>query len=609
MLESQQGALGSSTDCSTQTCGRLCYFPHPRPRLNDPQLSATRAQLQRLAAIGLSAGDLPFFRHHFVGHPFEYITRSGDGDWQLIRNRPLSNACLVRHLEQRDYWVGTGCRWDSDRKRFVTDYLILDLDAGDDLLARYDTVRSVLALPSLLFRSSRSGGLHAYWFLSAAVELHELRTMHGQGGAVMRLLAASGLHEADGRMEVYPRGHYRQYGVQNRVRLPFGSGSRLLDPHTLQPLTGGRPGEDLRLVRSMFEVGQLCRLDVRELRQRAAGCPAVRTRSAPSTQQLARAPSAGVCPVSDSDGCWHDGLTGPGQLNTATASLAFQMRRDGVPEEAASDRIVAWLHERHGGHSRTYNASPARAVAQVRAEVHRIYARSWQRRVWSDLPGLSPFEIRSLLAVLEGDHARVDPATGVMLSRFKLERFGFELLRRAKQYVLTMATPPAQTLLAAYPDYGFPPSETARGLDDMRSIWPDPTRGDFVVPVPYALRVSLDGVSEMVQGPLWRALLHAGLFRPHVPSWAEAHRAATFMVTLDFGAWSDVLDRFQSFERGVSWRLEDSDIRRRYSRHHVRRILRAPREVSLVSRPSVEDVIAVLHWSALREPHLERRAA
>lgn len=536
----------------------------------------TERQEQRLARLELAVPDFLCFRRRFVGHPFCYIRRWGEGPWYLAKDRPLSNELLISHLEGRDFWVGTGCRRDRKSKRFVTDHVVIDLDVhvGDmDLRARYDRVTRVLGRPSLLFRSSRSGGYHLYYFLSQPVPLHRLRAPDGRGGAVMRLLAAAGLLEVPGSLEVYPRGHYRNGPTQNRVRLPFGAESRLLDPDSLLPSTAG-PSPDLRLVRRQFEDGTMETVDVVALLDRAAHCPAVADPTPPGVAPPARPTPVPTRPPQDLPTLWATGLTGPKQFNRTVSALGFDLRHHGIPEGVATEQVVTWLHAHHNGQSATYNRSPAAAVQEVRDIVARIYRRRPAPWRWGPVPGLSTFEMQSLLRALESDVVLADPETGELASRFKTERLGFELLRRAKQCVLADGGVVYRRIVGERRGGDRTPSVRAMLMQQLAQVWPDPTQPEFVVPVPYRLRVSFEGISEGAEAPLWRALRRSGLFRMRQPASALAHRAATYAVTLDFGAWSATAQRYRSLERGLVHERGPSVIRQRYSRHYAQRIRR-----------------------------------
>jgi hypothetical protein len=166
-------------------------------------LPLTKRQKRQLAAIGVSVADFEFFLR-FVGHGFSFITKREGRDWSLHHRTPLNNSLLVSHLSGRR-WVGTGCRWDSAARRFVTDYVVIDLDHqgdADDLIDRYDRVVGALGAPTFVFRSSENGGLHLYYLLTQPVELHRLRRPSGRYGAVIELLAAHDLIEANGSVEV-----------------------------------------------------------------------------------------------------------------------------------------------------------------------------------------------------------------------------------------------------------------------------------------------------------------------------------------------------------------------------------------------------------------------
>jgi hypothetical protein len=299
-----------------------------------------RRQRRCLARVGLRLRDFDCFITHFVGHRFDYIQRRRtDKGWWLVRGWPLTNAMLLRHLKG-ERWIGTGSRWDptlGTKGRHVTSYVVLDLDYHGDrsevlrqlanrgyvndpawrvVLKRYDLVSRALGTPSLVLVSSDGGGLHCYYLLTHPVELHRLRELEATDGAVVRLLAAYGLPESAGVVEVYPRGQYKRRGPQNRLRLPFGRGSVALDPFTLDRLTLGDHRADLRCVTDRLKRGLIPVVDpdywIEEARSLAAPVPKVRPRS--SGKRVKTSNISEVAEGPEPRKLWSLGLSGNGQF-------------------------------------------------------------------------------------------------------------------------------------------------------------------------------------------------------------------------------------------------------------------------------------------------------
>jgi hypothetical protein len=243
---------------------RLDWRPVPLSKAAWGSLNAK--QIAQLAALGLGTSDFEFFRDHFVGRLFDYGHKPFGEEWFSPSPRSrITNTLLIGHLAGRHH-LSTYCgrrALPNMEARYATDRFVIDLDSGgdeQDLLARYDAVMKALGVPTLVSRSSSSGGLHLHYWLDELVDLHQLRTPDGSG-LVPRMLATSGLRESSGRIEIYPQAHYRTLRSGNRLRLPFGGESRLLDPHTLDPLTSpsGTSAQvaDLKFVRSRVEHGEI----------------------------------------------------------------------------------------------------------------------------------------------------------------------------------------------------------------------------------------------------------------------------------------------------------------------------------------------------------------
>lgn len=528
-------------------------------------------QLAQLADIGLSIEDYEFFLDTFVGHRFDFAIKPVEKEgWFLVRNAPLTHRLLLGHLSGSPI-VATGCRWDSSTKTFRTNYFAVDLDMGEDpagLLLRYDRVVGALGAPTLLLQSSNSRGLHLYYLLDTSAPLHALRAPDGSGGTIVSLLNAAGLHEEPGSVEIYPRGHYAIRGVQNRLRLPFGSDSYLLDPDSLLPLHGTSGAASLRTARQLFENGKLdllpCEFVVRQNTHSVRPRKRKGKGGKKSRSTFTRPPDAYVAAL------WDEGLSGPRQLNSALFALGNDLFNNGVALADAQDRLVAWLRRRHNGQSRTFNKKPGRAIAEARAVCDRVYGYRASKPMRT-APGLSMFEAESLLHAFGTD--AVDPRTGEVLSRYKADHFAFELLRCAKQWLLAEANRDSIALVESGASLTRDYEAFARRL---RRLWPDRNRPVFIVPCPYQLRVSLRGISEEAQWPLWRAVQEVGLYRLHRKANPFTGRAAMYRVSLDFGSMSPSPKlTYTSLAAAAGVLLSASELRERYSRHYVRRILKA----------------------------------
>jgi len=550
----------------------------------------TEEDLGQLHAMGLSEAEFSAFTR-FVAHRFDFILRRpSQPSWRMVRFRPLSARLLIAHL-RGDLVLGVGCRWEPSlgrKGRHCTDILVVDLDLGGpwtgveqqwfvgprpdsawpDLLRRYDALCGALGTPTLLFKSSASGGLHAYYLLSESVELHDLREPAGDAGTIVELLAARGIPEANGSVEVYPRGQYRIRRTQNRIRLPFGMGSVMLDPFTLDRLTlhgeaTTGPNADLKKFTQSWQAGTLSIADPREWQEEAL---AVRSRKLPkrAQKQAVEVTKAAMQQgVSNAKQLWHEGLTGAGQLNAAVWTLARELRRAGTGSDEAVILISQWLDARHNGMSLTYNEAPTEAHREVRDVVGRVFNYPTGAMAWVPLPDLSMWEANRLLSLTQHDHQIAERATGEIHKRFVVQRLGFVLLQRAKQWVLTRVRECTQRAPAAYNDHT---------VGALSAMCVDRTTCEFVVPIPWKLRARVDGISKDAQWSLWKVLTEAGVFRPARVASANAHRAATYVVGLDFGVKQACNTALHSVESAILSTLPQDAIKTSYSKHFVARI-------------------------------------
>ena len=173
-----------------------------------------------LKALKLTKSDYVTFLW-FVGHPFDYnYSLDGQSFRCAPRRAALTHHSLVRHL-RGEHVIGTGARWNpsaGDSGRVQTNFFAIDIDAGADRNARYDAIVRVFGLPSAVFQSSESGGIHAYYFLTKPIDLYRLRSRDGSSGACVKLMKAAGLKESGGAIELYPCGQDKSGRHGNRLR-------------------------------------------------------------------------------------------------------------------------------------------------------------------------------------------------------------------------------------------------------------------------------------------------------------------------------------------------------------------------------------------------------
>jgi hypothetical protein len=616
-----------SLPCST---GQEGYVTKRTMNSNDEHGLSARL-VARLEEIGVSIAAWLHFLAWFVGSPFDYIRRKLGEGWQTVQNRVrLRPSLLVAHLAG-DLFVGTGCQYDREHRKYRTPCFVIDLDhkgnhldltrrlaLEHDLLDRYDRVVAALGQPGHLFRSSDSYGLHLYYFFDRPVDLYSLRTSDGSDGAIVRLLAAQGLRPQQGRLELFPGSAAKGRGPQGRVRLPFGLESRLLDHKTFEPMAGPGAGPNLDQSLRLFEEEDVHILSADALIARGQALGSGVRGFAPSERDartgrqrnrvfggLATGHSAEYV-----ERLLAVGLTEAGEVNRAASALAFYFRFElDMDRHQAADALVTWLDSHHNNQSITYNASPARARQEVLGVVTRVFAGA--HSPWLPMPGLSEFEATSVLALLGNETEACDTLTGDELHQYKLECFGFETLRLAKQHVVShIAAVLARTGGDSLDDSRVPQHEIA-------TVWPDRSRPVFIVPSPKVLREGrrragqrfLKGVGRDRRPALWRAVKNVGLFTLERAASERAGRWATYRVRLDFGALSASPSRsFHCVESAIVAYVPRCDQRARYGTEYRCRKIRKAAEQSPSNQPAdatvrrVEGAIAkALRSAALKE--------
>jgi hypothetical protein len=361
-------------------------------------------------------------------------------------------------------------------------------------------------------------------------------------------------------------------GTQNRLRIPFGRACALLDPESLLPYVRGKAGPSLDVARRLFEEEKVELTDPAEWIRRAR-----ESGKRPVTPRAARAQCVGLTTSvarPDTQRLWHDGLTGAKQFNAAILALAIDLRRQDTPKELAHQTLCDWIDDHHNGQSRTYSRGRALAHAEIGRVVATVYKRH-VRRTRAPLRPVSEFEVRDLLRRLDGDFAIADPKTGVILKRYRVEHFGFELKRKAKQWIETVGQAQYDRVRRELPHLELDSPEFVREvLTRCAPFWPDPTLPEFVVPVPYAMRANLHFISERAAWAPWRAVTAAGVLRPNRRASVWDQRAATYRVSLDFGAYEGI-ERYDDVALAIGVMFNTDEVRSRYSRHYAAHVRQA----------------------------------
>lgn len=246
---------------------------------------------------------------------------------------------------------------------------------------------------------------------------------------------------------------------------------------------------------------------------------------------------------------WEQGLARRGQRNEALFNLAIDLARRGVPRQEAAPELRRWLLDKNNGVSATFNRDVAVALRDVEPIVATVYERSRRRSAgtWGSPHPLSDYEVRMIQAALDHDEARTDPETGELMARYEIERFLFELARRAKEWIAVQA------------------AKATRAREPLSSwIWPDQTRAGFVVQIPKAMRRKIRGFGRHRDVDLWRTLVrHETLPRVQASS-AKAGRGARYLMRLDFGALSEGSQEFSRLAAALTNMMTPAALEQRY---------------------------------------------
>ena len=304
----------------------------------------------------------------FVDERSHFHRKCLDRDGFLHRPRRLTDNDIERHL-RGDFWLAV-LRAPSTR------ILAVDLDAKGGstearraMLERYRIITEILP-PSLVVRSSASGGLHLYWFVTDAVNATSLVA------SVARRFLEAGLDVRSGAVEIRPT-------ETLCLRLPLGRGSVLLQPSTLEPYAD--IGEDVPAAIDFLSTS------VRRLSPESLW-GALRMSSVASGQASPASACAGTlvnCPESNvTRSCRGDsplasrvreleqsGIPAEGQRHKVQFDIIRQSYLEGLSQEECTTRIRTFLsgplREKHA--SRTLRENPEDAWKEALATIRSVY--------------------------------------------------------------------------------------------------------------------------------------------------------------------------------------------------------------------------------------------
>jgi hypothetical protein len=541
------------------------------PVFKDPAISpksfvwepCQSSQIAALASAGISVATFERFRDLFVRNPFDYSIDSGDG-FRDRRNAPLNTSTLIRHLTGQ-VAVGTRCGRSPVSGRFETTTLCLDLDAGSDLLDRFDRVSRLFPIVPEVIQSSASGGLHLWWFFDAPVELFELFNPYDKSGIVPRLLEGSGLRLENSLIECFPQALSRDFHG-NALRLPFGKDSFRLSQDELVPDASTPIGSMHQFFRLM-DLGHVEYITLDELRECCASVPARR-----GVSKRKRVQVESIARSEELKRLDEIGLTGPGQFNQAVFRKALDYCMRGYSESETCVAAAEWLDAKHNGKSDTYNRSPKAAHAELAATVASVYRRFEQRTLWAPLPELTLAEWARIVAATPSVDALTD-ANGTTHSTAKYERFVADIIRGMKQWVVTQAERDAREVAASLPTTLVGSAAFVKEFAHRaRKWWPAPAVPFFCVPCSYNYRRTMPGVSDSTMHFFWKLLRDSSLFRLSQGASQVSGRCETFTVELDF--------ENQQLTHGEALLslLPASSIRDRYSEHHAKQLIKGGRK-------------------------------
>ena len=411
-------------------------------------LGTRRSRAHRMAQLGVSAEELDLFKDVFAPDRTTHAKKSLDpsdgteGQWHRATRREaktgervplkLKTPDLLRHLLGQDLILGALPSWSEDDGALLTNKIALDIDAGGSPEAeppfeRLVRIEKAIGTPDLVFISSASGGLHAYWFFEQA-PVDKARAV------VLDRLHAVGEEERAGHIEVYPSATGKQI-----LRLPMGWGGYLVDWEGDWGPTARERWRQLHFVLDVLDElnDDLPLIDDRFARSvsMAAGPDsaeeavpaAIDVRPSPRSPSTPRAAQDGGNVPESAEFFFTHGIPHEGLRNEICCKyMFFFFARTSSDLEEARSRGIEWIG-RQGNTSRLVRSNPARAANYMAYGIERTWAwwqkeqaNSTQRSLRGRPRYPSPQTIRAVLRLAMGLMVRRDAKGRALLGMLTL---------------------------------------------------------------------------------------------------------------------------------------------------------------------------------------------
>lgn len=325
-----------------------------------------------------------------------YAINNGiDRQWPTVKSY-ARDKLIARHLRDRAI-VGLPFRE-------YTDLLVLDFDNHDPARDRTKDIRRLLDRvqdqigEGVVFRSSDSGGMHAYFHLDGVHHREDIRAF---GRDLLRRVQS---HRDPVGVDVFPSG--------NVLRLPLGKGSAYLTS-TFDPIEDKREALHAALdARSLLlSESSLIRIEtdraalVREALYNS-GLSRERRSKGGHSETVARLLAQGI--------------TSAGQTNEAIRYLAAHAVFYGMHADplSAVEWTIAWMDQHHNGNSRDWSNDRDRMRVKIADHVRHF----WQlRKHLSD-------DYRARHFVTDDDAGTIDAITAHLDDRRKARTFLYLLI-------------------------------------------------------------------------------------------------------------------------------------------------------------------------------------
>jgi len=354
--------------------------------------------------------------------------RRGKTGWKYIASNPIARNDVIHHLEQKHH-VGVFRRESS--------YFLIDTDNKENpkpdeesLETRFHKISSSFPVSPTIIQSSSSKGLHLYYFLDKSYPVERIKEI------ITQRLNRNGIHLKPGQYELFPtfksRGH----------RLPFGRGSYLLDYH-LNPIHS-KPiqGIDLffhGLKSKIIPFDDLLREEEKwksvieefhEIRKNKGTIYKDNTNNNNSTIiknstnnfSFSSSPSNKAPPFLhlNAEKLWEEGLRVPASRNESLLILINDGYWEGLDEQETYEKIEEWLYKKNNGLSKDWNERPDWVLQNLRYAIEKRYTFGGQRQVF-----LTRGNVRRIV-LITGNISRKS-------KRFKRLQFLYDLLLYIKR--------------------------------------------------------------------------------------------------------------------------------------------------------------------------------